>query len=38
VHSWVKCGTCYGYVDIVDLHFVFHFGIEKLVTGLLVAF
>jgi hypothetical protein len=22
VHSWVKCGTCHGYVDIVDLLFV----------------
>ena len=28
VHSWVKCGTCYGGVDIVDLHFVIHFGTE----------
>jgi hypothetical protein len=22
VHSWIKCGTCRGYVDIVDLLFV----------------
>jgi hypothetical protein len=28
VHSWVECGACYGYVVIVDLHFVFRFGTE----------
>jgi hypothetical protein len=28
VHSCVKCGTCYGGVDIVGLHSVFHLGTE----------
>jgi hypothetical protein len=28
VHSRVKCGTYYGGVEIIDLHFVFHFGTE----------
>jgi hypothetical protein len=25
VHSWVKRGTCHGYIDIVDLLFVILF-------------
>ena len=32
MHSWVKCGTCHGGVDSVDLFVVIHFGIDYLLT------
>jgi hypothetical protein len=37
-HSWVKHGTYYGCVDIVDLHFEFYFGTGYLVPCILAAF